>query len=474
MGVLGVIAVSEGDAAACGGCFHEPTEITVVTDHRMAFQISTKQTVLWDQIRYSGDPKEFAWVLPVRPGTVVEASSDAWFATLDAFTVPTIVGPTPSGGGGCGIGCSASSAKSFEDNGGVMVISESVVGPYASVTLRSSDPKALETWLTTNGYVIPASIQPTIGAYVSEKFDFIALKLRPGQGIRAMRPVRVVFSGSDNSLPLRMVAAGVGAQVGITLFVIGEGRYHPQNFPDVTLDDNDLVWDTSQGKSNYADLSLALMAKNDGRSWLTEFAKPVQLQNLDNFVVQGSLGGMPGGYSALCRDELGDAGLFTPMIDGSTTDAAKDASNDASNDASDDANGDASDDASNDASDDASAEDASDDADTDAQSPSSNPCDDLTVAMRYLHPSDTWITRLRGNLPVAALATDLKLEAAPEQAQVSNVHTITKNPVARGGSGCALGGAPVEDIAGTATQIVSCLFLVASMLRRRSKTDAPR
>jgi hypothetical protein len=63
-----IALLDPGRAEACGGCFVQPSERTVVTDHRMALSISTTQTVLWDQIRYSGDPAEFAWVLPVRAG----------------------------------------------------------------------------------------------------------------------------------------------------------------------------------------------------------------------------------------------------------------------------------------------------------------------------------------------------------------------------------------------------------------------
>jgi hypothetical protein len=465
MAVLGLIAVSERDADACGGCFAPPSETSVVTDHRMAFQISTQQTVLWDQIRYSGDPKEFAWVLPVRPGTVVEPSTDAWFATLEAMTVPKIVGPTPSGGG-CGFGgCSSASSAKYEDNGGgVTVVSQSVVGPYESVTLRSSDPNALETWLKNAGYAIPQAVQPTIAAYVSEKFDFIALKLRPGQGVRAMRPVRVVFSGSDNSLPLRMVAAGVGAEVAITLFVIGEGRYQAQNFPNTLVNDNDLVWDYAQNRSNYAEISLAAMAANDGKTWLTEFAKRMTLSTLDNFYVSnGSFGGTQMGYKGLCEDELGDAGLLSPFKDASPIDANN------SNDASDDGQADAEPDASDDASSDASADDAASEG---GMSGVGVMCDDIDVASRFLHPNDTWITRLRGNLPVAALSADLKLEAA-EQSTVDNLHTISTNPQARGGSGCVA--APLlgngADEIGTGAEIGACLFAVAALLRRRAKTD---
>src|SRR5690349_10908995 len=125
-------------AQACGGCFHPPVEreTTVVTDHRMAFAVSPQQTVLWDQIKYSGSPQDFAWVLPVMPGAQIQVSQDEFFAALDAATVPTITGPSqscPPPSGGCAfIGGGASSAggasfaagESGSGSGGVQVISQ--------------------------------------------------------------------------------------------------------------------------------------------------------------------------------------------------------------------------------------------------------------------------------------------------------------------------------------------------------------
>jgi hypothetical protein len=86
------------DAYACGGCFHgepppnTPPSVTasVVTGHRMALSISPQQTVLWDQVQYAGDPKDFAWVLPVGPGAVIEQASDAWFESLEAVTATRV------------------------------------------------------------------------------------------------------------------------------------------------------------------------------------------------------------------------------------------------------------------------------------------------------------------------------------------------------------------------------------------------
>ena len=114
-------------AAACGGCFGPPAQPTLVTGHRMAFAISETQTVLWDQFQYQGDPADFSWVLPVRPGAYVEVAEDAWLASLDTFTSPVVVPPqlncASSNGGGCSCGANesdAAQARGFDGsaNGG--------------------------------------------------------------------------------------------------------------------------------------------------------------------------------------------------------------------------------------------------------------------------------------------------------------------------------------------------------------------
>ena len=74
--------------------------------------------------------------------------------------------------------------------------------------LSSADPAALIDWLTLKAYAIPPEIEPLIDDYVTEGFDFLALRLVPGQGIDSMRPVRITTPGASPELPLRMVEAG--------------------------------------------------------------------------------------------------------------------------------------------------------------------------------------------------------------------------------------------------------------------------
>ncbi len=455
--VLGVVA-QERPASACGGCFHgvAPTERTVVTGHRMAFSISTKQTVLWDQIQYSGDPREFAWVLPVQPGTTIEASYDEWFAALDASTQPQIIGPTPSGGGnssgggGCGCGSSADNALSASGggpgHGEVQVITQQVVGPYESVTLRATDPQALETWLSQHGYDLPAAIKPTVDAYTSEGFDFIALRLLPGQGVRAMKPVRVITPGADASLPLRMVAAGVGANVGITLWILGEGRYEAQNFPNASIDDAKLVWSSSANRSNYEDLATSTMATANGRTWLTESAQPANL-------VRTGAGRRPGPYAnipGLADAYYGTCGARPPCTSAPISDAG-------------DEGGDGSADAANDA-----ANDASSDAGSTCPSmngPSDCPWfDDLALATDGQHATNLWVTRVRAFLPAGALgAGDLRLTASSPQTQVTNVHYARTTTA----TGASIAARPVDTTASSVFLAGIFALITGAMLRKR-------
>jgi hypothetical protein len=276
VGVLSLAALAaERDARACGGCFHPPNETpTVVTDHRMILSVSPQQSTLYDQIRYQGDPSSFAWVLPISGTATVGLSSDALFTVLDGTSQTTILAPNPvcpAPPPGCAVpGVQNAGGGASSADAGVTVTHHQVVGPYDTVQLHSSDPNALNTWLSTNGYAVPSDVAPIIAAYVNEHFDFLAMKLVPGAGVSAMRPVRVTTAGASPLLPLRMVAAGTGATVGVTLWVVADGRYETQNFPFFHIDDSELVWDWASQRSNYTELRASKEAAGGGKIWEIE------------------------------------------------------------------------------------------------------------------------------------------------------------------------------------------------------------
>jgi hypothetical protein len=435
------------DADACGACYTSATESTVVNDHKMALKITNQQTVLWDQITYTGNPKEFAYVVPARPGTKLEASNDGFFVALDLTTRPIIMAPQPaysgSGGDGCSPGCSDTTTTSaYSESAGsprgetVQVVEQKVVGPYETVTLRSTDPDALQEWLTQHGFAIPETSTPIIASYVSAGFDFIALRLAPGNDVRSMKPIRIVSPTPDAELPLRMMQIGAGAKVGITLYVLAEGRYQPQNFPLATFDKTKLIWDYSQNRSNYQELSLKAMDAENGRAMLVEFANMANMTDTGT-AYQPSTGGMgsnpslPDAYRGACKPEP-----IPParMIGDASTDDA-------------------------DAAPEAGAVDAGVEA---PEEPPTPECDDLAALIEGINTSDLWITRIRSNLPNAALADTLKLEAAKQEPvenvfQVSETGTITAR-IARTGTGRAFG---------SASLVLGTVFFLSRIVRRR-------
>jgi hypothetical protein len=395
------------EVRACGGCFAPQDPPTVVTGHRMVMSVSPTQSVLWDQIVYSGEPEEFAWVLPVKPGARVESSTAAFFEVFEANTAIRVVAPPINcgGGSGSGFGCGASALDGAlaEENGGepVDVLHQGTVGPYETVTLSTEEPGALNAWLEQHGYNVDPSTQPIVDSYVEEGFDFIALRLQPGLGIDRMTPVRVVMPGMNLSLPLRMVGIGTGAFTPIVLYVVTEGRFTTQNFAEVAIDQSLLSWNFATQSSNYETLRADVLAENDGKSWITAYAGVGMFGSnqwdsfgndvsfLPSYLNQALENGeIPNACDAASNPPDESARVVNPCPPGEPWDSP--------------------------------ACGTVGPGEVDARSLGCAGADDVAVALTGLRIQDTWVTRLEANLPRAALAEDLQLAASPKQEPVTN------------------------------------------------------
>jgi hypothetical protein len=306
-----------------------------------------------------------------------------------------------------------------------------------------------------------------------------------------------------------MVAAGVGANVAITLWIISEGRYEPQNFPVALFEDERLRWDRVGNTSNYEANSKDIMSRQDGRTWLLEASNPAQLPQ--GIWVSKSSGGfsaaavvdpnaatpaLADAYFAECASPSSSGGTVTPcpkeatptVDDAGRTDGQGTSTPDASIG---DAGGSSRDAEAGDAGDSGTAErDAATDASTtgDAGAPAGETAsgrdpisperclklDDLDVALFGLHRTDVWVTRVRAVLPVDALTSgDLRLSASKQQMRVSNVHAAAyysdEDPMTSGRSAC--GSAPKEHRAygSWVVGVLSSIFAVALVRRRRRR-----
>lgn len=398
--MAGAATLLEGDANACGGCFVPTENPTVVTDHRMIFSVSKEQTTLYDQIKYSGNPASFAWVLPVSGIVEVGLSADIVFQALDTST-QTRINPPPQNcppPPDCGFRNAGSASPSADGNeSGVTVTKREVVGPYETVQLKADNPAALQTWLATNGFTVPPDVKPVIDQYVAEKSDFLALKLLPGKDVQDMRPVRVTTKGASIVLPLRMVAAGTGPVVGISLWIVGEGRYETLNFPSFVIPTDEIAWDWTQNKSNYTEIRAAKTVAGKGRAWEIESSTLINQAGIENQVTNGFVFNPNGGPVSSDPEERAQA-AYLPVKDaqGVVTKTAQQVRT-----------------------------------------------EDLQKLFYGVPASSARVTRLRADLAHAALNDDLRLTASADQAVLSNVRQLTKEinePLCPVFSGCETAG----------------------------------
>ncbi len=392
--VSAVTFAGERQASACGGCFHPPTQtVTDITDERMLLAVSGTQSTLYDQIEYSGSPSSFAWVLPIHGTVTVGLSADVLFDSIDTLTATQIIPPpqncpSPNCAANGPLGFAGGAASySAADAGAaaVQVLTQAIVGHYQTVQLHSTDSSALDAWLTSNGYNIPAAVQPVLDAYVSEGFDFLAMKLLPNEGVQAMRPVRVTTSGASLSLPLRMASIGTGAVTGITIWVVADGRYEPQNFPFFHIDDSQLVWDWSQNISNYTTLRVQNEANLKNAGWEIESSIGLNEQTITNVIMSGGQYYGNGLSSSAPIDATQD---YLPIGNPDAGTAAGDGGYE-------------------------SAEQVRD--------------DDIAALFAGLTGPTVRVTRLRSDIAQTAMTSDFVLRAAADQSELSNVRNITQS-----------------------------------------------
>jgi hypothetical protein len=392
--------VAERNASACGGCFHPPTQTTTdITDERMLLAVSPTQSTLYDQIEYSGSPASFAWVLPIHGTVTVGLSADVLFDSIDALTATQIVAPSqacpfpancnrfPSAAFSGGAAAADASAASE-----VTVLKQENVGPYATVQLHATDSSALNGWLAQNGFAIPADVVPVIDEYVTEGFDFLAMKLLPNQGVQAMRPVRVTTPGAGLSLPLRMAAIGTGPTVGITIWVVSDGRYEPQNYPFFHIDDSALVWDWSTNSSNYTTLRNQNEAASGNKTWEIESSLELNQQIITNVILSGGQVYTGPFFGSGVAFEGGPGGPSDPALDYLPV--------------------------------------GSPDAGADAgpfQTAEEARTADIDALFAGLAGPNVRVTRMRSDIAHAAMTADFVLGASTDQAELSNVRDVTQS-----------------------------------------------
>lgn len=272
---LGILLASN-EAHACGGIVSPPTSL-VLQDQQRVF-ISKRSDGTSNVVLQLGIPSvstEFGALTPVlgQPTLDAEPVDVSELDELDSRTRPTAGGSDDSAGGGCGCGSAAEAGGDRGGLGGVNVIQIVDIGPVTAAVLTADSTLPLTDWLTQNGFLVPASDQSVIDAYVGANNYFIAFK-RSAQAGSGPSSVGVSFSvvGDQRGYPLRMSRLGASDRLAIQVFVAapesqapkGSGPTNP--FEALTLAD----FSVSEVQNDYESAIFQKVAANGGKAFVVE------------------------------------------------------------------------------------------------------------------------------------------------------------------------------------------------------------
>ncbi|MCP4869754.1 MAG: DUF2330 domain-containing protein [Proteobacteria bacterium] len=264
-------------AAACGGLFCDTLPVAQNAE-RILFELHGDGTVTTTvEIRYTGEPEGFSWVVPV-PETpdlgVVPTSS---LAVLDTGTVPQVIPPEvicteASGTRGALQGANESVDFASDADGEVNVEDLPTVGAFEPEVVSSDDPEALINWLNDNGYLITEEMEPQVAAYVQQGMKFLALKLTPGAGVADIAPLQMTYESDDPTIPIVLTAVGADPEMGVLVFIAGNERYESSNYANLEVDVEHVQWHPATGENNYYPLISWMIDNAGGKAMITEYA----------------------------------------------------------------------------------------------------------------------------------------------------------------------------------------------------------
>lgn len=279
-------------ALACGGCFFPGANASapVLQDaERILFvrDAKTKKSTVWVEIRYSGPPGQFGWVLPLPKVPKLGVGSSFLFDQLQDATAPRVA-LTPRSSEGCSFagsdsmafGCGDSSAatsggaafapEAAKGTNGVTVLQSEQVGPYDTKVISGTTADGVLAWLTERGYGIPATAKGILADHVKQGHVFVAVKLSAGAGVREIKPIELTMDDAEPCVPLRLTSIAAVKDTAVQVWVAGPGRAIPKNHLHVQV--NPMRLDLLGGLGNYQQVLSEAIDEASGRAFVTEFA----------------------------------------------------------------------------------------------------------------------------------------------------------------------------------------------------------
>ena len=290
--VFVILLSSVQPTLACGGLFCQNIPVDQAAE-RIIFTVDPGVVNAYVQINYVGSAPNFAWVVPVPAVPAVDVAEMNPFQELQAATDPVfLLPPIPDcvfNRNGDFLGAAAPAAMESAKAEDVTVFASGEVGPYAYdvVGTETGNANALIDWLNENNYRITPEMEPLVFVYVEERMVFLAMKLRPEQGVQDIQPVKMTYASDRPMIPIRLTAVAATPNMGIYTWIFGRARAESLNYAGLEIDNDDISLLNSFAQStNYLQLVAGEIDRFGGQAFVTEYAQPTQSLNVVDPLLQ--------------------------------------------------------------------------------------------------------------------------------------------------------------------------------------------
>lgn len=242
--VLALLATQLGSlvapayACGCGALIPDSAQRVSVAREVSVVRWDGTQEQIVMRLTVDGDSDRAAWVMPVPRRATVELGDPALFDQLDAATAPVhrdryhfwpADGDWPLVSGGDG-GPEVGAPPGVGDRSPVDVVGRQRLGPFDVARLTATDPDALGTWLSSNGFTLPPRLNTALTPYVEKRWEYVAVRLAPetsGTTLRgALDPIHLTFSTDEPVYPMRLSRLARTPQ-SLGLYVLAPHRMEP-------------------------------------------------------------------------------------------------------------------------------------------------------------------------------------------------------------------------------------------------------
>lgn len=252
-----ILIFGSGRTVFADGCFI-PMEVQQVGNS--ALSPNQRAVVIHDgenetlivQVKYSGNIRDFAWVIPLPAlpeAKDVQTESDSIFTLLHDMSQPKVfvVGNGRWGGGGGG-DLTVPENGVEEINKAAQVWRNLSVGPYEIHIISGGSGQAVRDWLNVHGYAYDASTESVLDFYVRKRWYFLAAKVwieEEENGTQSayqagLPALKVSFLADQPVFPLRISALSSANQNEIEIYVAAQHRMISDTYPTFAMNPDEV------------------------------------------------------------------------------------------------------------------------------------------------------------------------------------------------------------------------------------------